>query len=222
MKPVVSSPSDDTDLNVVIEGILDDADRMFLATSVDGISSGASVFYARDGYDLLFFTFNPSRKAEQIRINPTVQAVIWPKAHDGIRGLQIEGECHLIRNPEQQSLAHDKILSVTDAFRSYMDDRKIKNAMTTLGPGVYRCKDRTFASYKPEDEAKVFAWLREQRVGSIIKEAIHPSTLSSTIGELIDNKVVIPDFITTYTEWTPGIRGNGYEAPALPAPVEQD
>ena len=64
--------ADDADLDGKIEDILDQADRMFLATSVDGVSSGASVFFARDGHDLLFFTFNPSRKAEQIRINPRV------------------------------------------------------------------------------------------------------------------------------------------------------
>ncbi len=76
MNDAESNPADDAALDGKIAGILDEADRMFLATSVDGISSGASVFFARDGHDLLFFTFNPSRKAEQIRCNPTVQAVI--------------------------------------------------------------------------------------------------------------------------------------------------
>jgi 1,4-dihydroxy-2-naphthoate octaprenyltransferase len=117
-----ANPASNATLDEKIAGILDDADRMFLATSVDGISSGASVFFARDGHNLLFFTFNPSRKAEQIRTNPEVQAVIWPKAQDGIRGLQIEGGCHRIRHPDEQRLAHDKILQVTDAFRTYMDD----------------------------------------------------------------------------------------------------
>ena len=101
MDSFVSDPCADAALDKKIEGILDQADRMFLATSVDGISSGASVFFARDGHDLLFFTFNPSRKAEQIRVNPSVQVVIWPKSQEGIRGLQIEGACHLIRNPEE-------------------------------------------------------------------------------------------------------------------------
>ena len=55
-------------LDKKIEDVLDSADRMFIATSVGGNSSGASVFYARDGEDLVFFTFNPTRKAEQIRL----------------------------------------------------------------------------------------------------------------------------------------------------------
>ena len=35
-------------LDKKIEDVLDSADRMFIATSVGGNSSGASVFYARD------------------------------------------------------------------------------------------------------------------------------------------------------------------------------
>ena len=98
------NPAHDVALDEKIAAILDEADRLFLATSVDGVSSGASLFFARDGHDLLFFTFNPSRKAEQIRINPTVQAVVWPKHQEGIRGLQIEGRCHQIRQPDEQRL----------------------------------------------------------------------------------------------------------------------
>ena len=36
-------------LNNKIENVLDSADRMFIATSVGGNSSGASVFFIRDG-----------------------------------------------------------------------------------------------------------------------------------------------------------------------------
>ena len=57
-------------LDKKIENVLDQADRMFIATSVGGNSSGASVFFSRDGEDLVFFTFHPTRKAEQIRLNP--------------------------------------------------------------------------------------------------------------------------------------------------------
>ena len=46
------------DLDTKIENVLNDADRMFIATSVGGNSSGASVFFNRDGEDLIFFTFN--------------------------------------------------------------------------------------------------------------------------------------------------------------------
>ena len=59
-----------TALDKKIENVLDQAERMFIATSVGGNSSGASVFFSRDGEDLVFFTFHPTRKAEQIRLNP--------------------------------------------------------------------------------------------------------------------------------------------------------
>ena len=68
-------------LDKKIEDVLDSADRMFIATSVGGNSSGASVFYARDGEDLVFFTFNPTRKAEQIRLNPRVHVVTVSYTH---------------------------------------------------------------------------------------------------------------------------------------------
>ncbi len=111
-----------TDLDRRIEAVLDDADRMFLATSVDGNSSGASVFFARDGSDLVFFTFSPSRKAEQIRFNPRVQAVVWARAQTDIRGLQIEGECRRITDAGEMRRARDAITGVTRDFQAYMDD----------------------------------------------------------------------------------------------------
>ena len=142
-----SSSASRAALDEKIEAILDESDRMFIATSVDGISSGASVFFARDGHDLLFFTFNPSRKAEQIRMNPNVQAVIWPKAQEGIRGLQIDGRCHVVRDPGEQRAAHDKILTITDAFRSYMDDpflidKDYRPTVTDLLYYFFNCRDR--------------------------------------------------------------------------------
>ena len=91
-------------LDKKIEDVLDSADRMFIATSVGGNSSGASVFYARDGEDLVFFTFNPTRKAEQIRLNPRVHVVIWPKGQE-VKGLQIDGECYKIKDEQEKEKA---------------------------------------------------------------------------------------------------------------------
>ena len=146
--------TDYAELDSKIEKILDEADRMFIATSVGGNSSGASVFFARDGSDLVFFTFHPTRKAEQIRVNPKVACVIWPKGQEGIRGLQIDGECRPIRNPEEMKRAHDMILGVTTAFQPYMDDEfLLKNKVV----GYYRIKPTTIKFvdfYAPEQ----FEW----------------------------------------------------------------
>ena len=104
-------------LDKKIEDVLNEADRMFIATSVGGNSSGASVFFNRDGDDLIFFTFNPTRKAEQIRINPRVHAVIWPKGQEGIRGLQIDGEAYKIKDEDEKKKAYDLVLQTTEAFK---------------------------------------------------------------------------------------------------------
>ena len=165
MNDLQTNLADDADLDDKIEDILDQADRMFLATSVDGVSSGASVFFARDGHDLLFFTFNPSRKAEQIRMNPRVQAVIWPKSEDGIRGLQIEGGCHKVRQPDELRRARDKILEVTDAFRSYMDDPFLNRNRVV---GYYRIRP-TLTKYVDFHAEPQFQWREypENQVGPV-------------------------------------------------------
>lgn len=124
-------------LDEKIGRVLDSADRMFIATAVGGNPSAASVFFARDGEDLLFFTFNPTRKAEQIRLNRKVQVAVWPREHNGIRGLQIEGICEQITDPDLRQTAREKILAVTDAFKAYMDDPfLVKNNVV----GYYRVR----------------------------------------------------------------------------------
>ena len=128
------------DLDTKIENVLNDADRMFIATSVGGNSSGASVFFNRDGEDLIFFTFNPTRKAEQIRINPRVHVVIWPKGKEGIEGLQIDGECYQIKDPEEIKKAYGLIMETTEAFKEFMDDDFLKENKVV---GYYRIKPTT-------------------------------------------------------------------------------
>ena len=115
-------------LDKKIENVLDQADRMFIATSVGGNSSGASVFFSRDGEDLVFFTFHPTRKAEQIRLNPRVHVVIWPKGQEGIEGLQIDGECYKIKDEDEKKRAYELVLNTTEAFKEFMEDEfLIKN-----------------------------------------------------------------------------------------------
>ena len=156
---------DYAELDRKIGQVLDEADRMFIATSVDGNSSGASVFFARDGQDLVFFTFHPTRKAEQIRANPRVQAVIWPRGQEGIRGLQIDGECSVIRDPSEAARARELVLSTTTAFQEFMDDEfLLKNRVV----GYYRLKPTTtkYVDFHAEEK---FEWREypENRVGPL-------------------------------------------------------
>ena len=141
-------------LDEKIQDVLDSSDRMFIATSVGGNSSGASVFFNRDGDDLIFFTFNPTRKAEQIRLNPRVHVVIWPKGQEGIRGLQIDGEAYKIKDEDEKKKAYDLVLETTDAFKEFMDDDfLIKNDVV----GYYRVKPTTI-KYVDFYEEEKFEW----------------------------------------------------------------
>jgi len=126
-----------TGLQDKINAVIDSTTRMVLATAVDSASSCASVFFARDGNDFIFFTFNTTRKARQIRFNPRVQLMIWPGDEDGVRGVRVEGNCYRITRPEEISKARRKILSVTDTFQEYMDDEFLHSNGVT---GYYRIK----------------------------------------------------------------------------------
>ncbi|MFC1480622.1 UbiA family prenyltransferase [Candidatus Neomarinimicrobiota bacterium] len=127
----------ESSLDQRIEDILSTADRMFLATSVDGNSSGSTVFFGRDGDDLVFFTFHPTRKAEQIRMNPNVQVVIWPKGQEGIRELQIDARAYKITDTDEQLGARELVLATTTAFQEFMDDEFLKKNNVV---GYYRVK----------------------------------------------------------------------------------
>ena len=141
-------------LDSKIENVLDSADRMFIATSVGGNSSGASVFFSRDREDLVFFTFHPTRKAEQIRLNPRVHVVIWPKGQEGIEGLQIDGECYKIKDEDEKKRAYELVLETTDAFKEYMEDEFLINNDVV---GYYRVKPTTI-KYVNFYEEEQFQW----------------------------------------------------------------
>ena len=106
--------------------MLDKAEFMTIGTSVGGNSSASNVYFANEGFDIYFFTFNPTRKAEQIRVNPRVQCVVRPDGTEGIRELQIEGIATQVNDPEEAKKAYDMVLGVTEAFKEYMEDDFLK------------------------------------------------------------------------------------------------
>ena len=93
--------------------MLDDANFLTIGTSVGGNSSASNVFFSNEGFDIYFFTFNPTRKAEQIRVNPRVQCVVRPDGTEGIRELQIEGRASKIKDPYEVAKAYRMVLEVT-------------------------------------------------------------------------------------------------------------
>ena len=118
-------------LDKKILDILNKGNVLTLATAVGSNPSAANIYYYNDEYDIYFFTFNPTRKAEQIRVNPEVQCVVRPDGEEGIKELQITGYAHQIKDPEEVKKAKENILSVTKAFQKQMDDEFLqKNKIT--------------------------------------------------------------------------------------------
>ena len=105
-----------------IMDLMERSDFMTLSTSVAGNSSAANVYFANDGLDMYFFTFNPTRKAVQIAFNPKVQCVVRPDGEDGIKELQIDGFAKKITDQAEKDKAREAVLKVTKAFSEYMHD----------------------------------------------------------------------------------------------------
>ena len=120
--------------------LLNRSNFLTLSTSVSGNPSAANVYFANDGLDIYFFTFNPSRKAVQIAFNPKVQCVVRPDGEDGIKELQIDGFAKKITDESEKEKARELILKVTEAFSEYMhDDFLIANDVV----GYYKIKPTT-------------------------------------------------------------------------------
>ena len=120
--------------------LLNRSNFLTLSTSVAGNPSAANVYFANDGLDIYFFTFNPSRKAVQIAFNPKVQCVVRPDGEDGIKELQIDGFAKKITGQSEKDKARELILKITEAFSEYMhDDFLITNDVV----GYYKIKPTT-------------------------------------------------------------------------------
>jgi len=143
--------------------LLNRSDFMTLSTSVAGNSSAANVYFANDGLDIYFFTFNPSRKAVQISMNHKVQCVIRPDGEDGIKELQIDAYASKVTDEDEVEKAKKAILNVTEAFSEYMhDDFLITNDVI----GYYKIQPTTI-KYVDFYAEKQFEWMEvpENRIG---------------------------------------------------------
>ena len=97
------------DLADRIAEFLDAHHVMSLATCGPHGPHAANVFYARDGFSLLWVSDPQSRHSRNIEINPQVSATIAPDYRDfaEIRGVQIFGNgIHLVRLRRVAARAH--------------------------------------------------------------------------------------------------------------------
>jgi uncharacterized protein len=76
--------------------LFDEVTVMTLATCADAAPWATDVYFAPDGFDLVFLSSPRSRHSRNLAINPACAATIHPlvKSWREIRGLQIEGEVH--------------------------------------------------------------------------------------------------------------------------------
>ena len=97
---------------------------------------------------------------------------------------------------DKATLAYEKAQS------AILELLKATGAETTAryeGLGYVRQMDpKLYASYAKENETDVFAFVKEQGRGDVIKETIHPGTLSSLVKELIEAGKPIPEGVITY------------------------
>ena len=163
----------DSQLDEKILSMLDEANFLTIGTAVGGNSSAGNVFFARDGFDLYFFTFNPTRKAEQIRVNPQIQCVVRPDGTEGIKELQIEGRASQIKDPDEVKKAYQMVLEVTEAFKTHMEDEFLKKNKVV---GYYKIKP-TVIKYVDFYSENIFEWREfpenQESLGSaIVKGAL--------------------------------------------------
>lgn len=82
-----------------------------------------------------------------------------------------------------------------------------KGSFTLASGARISLRNDTYASYLKQDQDKVFAWLRSNGLGDIIKETVHASTLRSMATELLSEGKELPKEIKVYLERTVTITG---------------
>ncbi len=89
--------------------LFDEVAVMTLATCTDAAPWATDVYFAPDGFNLIFLSSPRSRHSRNLAVNPACAATIHPlvKSWREIRGLQIEGEVH----PPEGTLAKARALA---------------------------------------------------------------------------------------------------------------
>lgn len=84
-----------------VKFFMDQYTTMALACSLDDFPWIAPVYYARRGYELVFFSSPSSRHSQILEKNPNASAAIYGYHSDwkSIKGLQMEGSVNRISSP---------------------------------------------------------------------------------------------------------------------------
>ena len=81
-----------------IRRLLAETTAMTLATSLSGVPWAATVYFAPDGFDLVFLSSPNSRHGRTLAANPACAATVSPETASwrDIRGLQLEGRAGVV------------------------------------------------------------------------------------------------------------------------------
>ena len=79
------------------------------------------------------------------------------------------------------------------------DAEKLQN-LTLKGLGMFYISPSTFP--KVEDEEKLHAWLKKNRLGALIKKKVVYQTLRGLVNERLKDNMTLPDGVTTYDKRT--------------------
>lgn len=102
---------------------------------------------------------------------------------------------------EQEKNAKREYLEAEKAVLEHLENIGAESTATYEGLGYAKMsKPRVFASCLKENESKLKETLREMGRQDIIKETVNPQSLSSMVGELIENGKEIPSIINYYLE----------------------
>ena len=88
-----------------------------------------------------------------------------------------------------------------------LEEAELKNA-NVAGVGLVYLQDSTFVSVREEDRASVYAWLKENGHGDLIKEHVWPQTLTAFVKELRSLNEPVPDNIRVTVIPTVVLRGD--------------
>ena len=87
-----------------------------------------------------------------------------------------------------------------------LENAGLQNIKSEDGTTFYR-KEQFFANVKIQDKPVFFKWLRDHQMGDIIKEDIHPKTLTAFVKEQMEHENELPECVNTFTRNTIGYRG---------------
>jgi uncharacterized protein YhbP (UPF0306 family) len=128
-----------------IAAFLDAHHVMSLATSGPQGPHAANVFYARDGFALVWVSGPQSRHSAELEADPRVAATVAPDYQDfaKICGVQISGEAHRLHGASQLSRACALLETRYTFLRQLFDQSSIKQAYESAA--FYRLVPRRVA-----------------------------------------------------------------------------